>query len=162
MSTPADPDAPGRRSLLVMLAVFAGLTVVVVLASTIAGAMGSESAREPVATAVPEAEVRAFLGPLASEDLDGWVIEQIHGRRAGGLPLVLRGPGGIRLEVELRPLDARSPPAPAASGTLAVYVHGREMPQEGLMGVLALARGLRSREAVGARLTGIEPLLMGR
>lgn len=160
MSRPADPDAPGRRSLLVMLAVFAGLTIVVVLASTIAGALEPELGGERVEVSVAEAEVLGFLGPLASgERLDGWVIQQVHGRRAGGLPLVLRGPEGQSMEVELRPRDARSPPAPAMSETLAVYVQGHEMPPEGLVGVMALARALRSREAGGARLTGMTPLV---
>lgn len=163
MLTAPDPDALGPRSLLVMLAVFAGLTLVVVLGSAIAGALGpaprTRVAPEPAVVRAPEADVLAFLGPLATgQRLDGWVIERVEGRREGGLPLVLRGPEGQRLQVELRPLDAGSPPAPATSATLAIYVRGREMPPGGLAGVLALARALRQLEAGGARLGRLEPL----
>ena len=129
----ADPDALGPRSLRVMLAVFAGLTLVVVLGSTLVGALGPaprpRAAPELAVVRAPEADVLAFLGPLATGPrLDGWSIERVEGRREGGLPLLLRGPEGQRLQVELRPLDAGSPPAPATSETLAIYVRGRAMP----------------------------------
>ena len=159
MSTHAEP---GPRSLLMMLAAYTGLTLVVVLGSSIAGAI--DRAPPTPAPAVlevtePGPEVLAFFGPLRGEPFAGWVLERIEGPRAGGLPVVLRGPAGQRVTVELRPRDARSPQSPALSETLAVYVLDRELPPDGLAGVLALAQALREREAAGARL---EPLLFAR
>lgn len=171
MSTPADPDALGRRSLLATLGVFAGLTVAVVLASTIAGALEREPvgpdepiqhSRELVEARGPEADVLAFLGPLArGEPFEAWVIERIDPRREGAVPLALLGPDELRVEVELRPLDDRSPSPPASSETLAVYVRGRDTPREALAGLQALAQALRERESTGVRLAGLEPLRVG-
>jgi hypothetical protein len=172
MSTPADLDEPrlGSRSLLATLGVFAGLTIAVVLASVIAGVVERSSIepepvderREPVAVREPEADVLAFLGPLATgERFDGWVIERIDPRREGAVPLALLGPDELRVEVELRPLDDRSPDAPASSETLAIYVRGRDTPRDALAGLQALAQAVRERESAGAILTGLEPLLVG-
>lgn len=163
--SPRDPAAPGPRSLLATLAAFAGLTLVVVLVSTIAGALERPPDRSdtPLEATAPDAAMLAFFGPLAAgADLDGWAIAEISGPRAGGLPLMLRGPDDQRVTVELRPRDARSPQSPALTDTLAIYVLDRTMPPDGLTGVLALAAALRAREAAGARLPGIEPLLFTR
>jgi len=154
----------GPRSLLATLAAFAGLTIAVVLGSTLAGAPERRSMRPGLVEASPpDAGVLAFFAMLAAgERFDGWSIAQIDGPRAGGLPLVLRGPEDQRVAVELRPRDGRSPVSPAASDTLAIYVLDRDMPRDGLTGVLALAGALRAREAAGARLDGLEPLLFAR
>ena len=162
MSNPAGTLGP--RSLLATLTAFASLTVVVVLVSLLAGAPGRSPTRPTLVEAgPPDAGVLAFFAALADgERFDGWSIARIDGPRAGGLPLVLRGPEDQRVAVELRPRDDRSPVAPAASDTLAIYVLDRDMPRSGLAGVLALARALRSREAAGARLEGLEPLLFAR
>ncbi len=175
MSTPADPDQLGRRSLLTTLAVFVAMIVVVVVGSTLAGLLGRspDPVEEPierprpleVGEPEPEPEVLVFLGPLATgEPFAGWVIERIDPRRQGALALALRGPDQLAVEVELRPLDARSPLPPASSETLAVYIRsrgrGRETPAGAIAGVLALAEALREREAAGARLAGLEPLVM--
>jgi len=158
-----DPGAPGPRSLLATLGAFVGLAIVVVLGSTIAGALARAPTMPGPALAEPQppdAAALVFLGALATGDrFEGWLIERIDGRRAGGLPLVLRGPGAQRVAVELRLRDARSPASPAASDTLAIYIIDHDMPPRGLEGVLALARALHSREAAGARLPGLEPLL---
>lgn len=159
----ADPDAPGPRSLLATLAAFVGLTLVVVIGSTIAGALARGPSSPTPALAeqtAPDAAALVFLGALTTGGhFEGWRIERVDGRRAGGLPLVLRGPGAQRVTVELRPRDIRSPTSPAASDTLAIYVLDHKLPPGGLDGVLALARALRAREATGARLAGLEPLL---
>jgi len=156
----------GRRSLLATLAAFAGLTIAVVLVSTLAGAPGRIPTRPGpglVEPGPPDAAVLAFFAGLATgERFDGWSIERIDRPRAGGLPLVVRGPEDQPVAVELRPRDDRSPVSPATSDTLAIYVLDRDMPRGGLTGVLALARALRSREAAGARLQGLEPLLLAR
>ncbi|MFV8749438.1 hypothetical protein ACNOYE_02675 [Nannocystaceae bacterium ST9] len=170
MSTRADPDPLGRRSLIVTLAAFAGLTIVVVLGSTIVGAIERAAAEAeqvgpapaPALAEPPSAEpdAIAFLGPLAhGQPFDAWVIERVEPRRAGALPLALRGPEDRRVEVELRPLDDRSPPPPASSGTLAIYVRGRDTPPEAIAGAQALADALREREASGASLAELEPLI---
>jgi hypothetical protein len=74
--TPADTDSPGPRSLLATLAAFAGLTVVVVLGSTIAGALArppSDRPDTPVEATAPDADVLAFFGPLATgASIVGW------------------------------------------------------------------------------------------
>ncbi len=155
----------GPRSLLATLAAFAGLTIAVVLVSTLAGAPGRTPTRtEPgLEASPPDADTLAFFAALGSgEPFDGWSIARIDGPRAGGLPLVLRGPEQQRIAVELRPRDDRSPASPATSDTLAIYVTDRELPRDGLAGVLALAAALRAREAAGARLEGLEPLLFAR
>ncbi|HEY0135415.1 MAG TPA: hypothetical protein VGB85_15130 [Nannocystis sp.] len=165
MSTPADRGAFGPRSLLATLGMFVGLTLVVVLASTIAGVLERAPTRPApmlAGAAPPDAATLAFFGALAAGvPFEGWVIDRIDGPRAGGLPLVLRGPAAQQVAVELRPADPRSPASPAASETLAIYVIDRNMPPGGLEGVLAFARALRSREATGARLAGLWPLLAG-
>jgi hypothetical protein len=157
-----DPAALGPRSLLATLGGFVALTIVVVLVSTIAGALERVPPRSAPALgepAPPDAAALAFFGALAAgQRFEGWMIDRIDGRRAGGLLLVLRGPGAQQVAVELRPVDPRSPASPAASETLAIYVIDRSMPPGGLEGVLAFARALRSREAAGARLAGLEPL----
>ena len=156
-------DTLGPRSLLATLAAFAGLTIAVVLVSTFAGAPARSPTTPAPVEAGPDAGVLAFFAALAAgERFDRWSIVRIDGPRAGGLPLVLRGPEDQRVAVELRPRDDRSPVAPAASDTLAIYVLDRDMPPDGLTGVLALARALRAREAAGARLEGLEPLLFAR
>lgn len=160
----AEPGAPGPRSLLAMLAAYAGLTLVVVLASTIAGAIERAPPTSPAPADAPASapgpELLAFFGPLVGgEPFAGWTLERVDGPQAGGLPALLRGPAGQRVTVELRPRDARSPPSPATTETLAIYVRDREMPPDGLAGVLALAQALREREAAGARLVGLTPLL---
>jgi len=158
-----DPEAPGPRSLLAMLAAYVGLTLVVVLGSSIAGACRRTPPTSPAPADAPGPgpEVLAFFGPLADgEPFAGWALAGIDGPQAGGLPARLRGPAGLRVSVELRPRDARSPPSPAMSETLAIYVRDRDMPPGGLTGVLALAQALREREAAGARLVGLTPLLI--
>jgi len=156
----AEPEAPGPRSLLAMLAAYVGLTLVVVLGSSIAGASRRAPPTIPAPADAPGPEVLAFFGPLADgESFAGWALAGVDGPQAGGLPARLRGPAGQRVSVELRPRDARSPPSPAMSETLAIYVRDRDMPPGGLGGVLALAQALREREAAGARLVGLTPLL---
>ena len=167
MSTLDESSDPGPRSLLAMLAAYAGLTIVVVLVSAIAGAIDRAPSTSvmagPVEASAPTPEMLAFFGPLVrGAAFDGWVLERVDGPQAGGLPLVLRGPAGQRVHVELRPRDPRSPQSPALSDTLAIYVLDRDMPPGGLAGVLALADALRAREAAGARLVGLEPLLFAR
>lgn len=167
----ADPrEEPGKKSLLVMLASFAGLTVVVVVISLIAGARArSPSARPPDAGPpngrydpaksaerdAPAAEHAAagYLGPLAQGALFGrYRIVRLDPITAARLRMEIAGGPGELYEIDARARLDR-PMGAAETSYLTLRLHHDTSTAKRANGaedaVRALAAALRAREDAG-------------
>lgn len=98
----------------------------------------------------PDAQVRAFLGPVAVGTAVGaWSVAAVYGPFRGALPLILANPDGRRAQVDLLRHDDASPPgvAAAAAGHLYLVNAGRghaATPPDLEDAIAALARALPS------------------
>lgn len=110
----------GRRSLVGMLAVYAGLTIAVVGASRVHACLGSRPRAEAFERA-PSAELRAFLGVVAPGGVVGrWTVHEVGPLlRSGNLRVELRA-GGERVALTLARRGADAP-AVATTRELALY-----------------------------------------
>jgi len=117
-----------------------------------------ESAAVPSGPALeaPSQDVLRYFGPIAAGTTigDRWVVEQVHGVRAGAIPVLLRTQDGTRYAVEVM---RRADGSGAIDGTerVEVFLSNRAdgstpTPEEQGLGAMALAAALRSREADGA------------
>lgn len=153
----SDRTEPGRRSLLVMLASFAALTLLVITFSLTAGTWKSRPAQDG-----PSPEVVAFLGPLAGGDRFGaFHISRVDPAR-GRMTLEITTDAGERYMVDVH---ARSPSAPqgiAETSRLAIYLRSEQRdaptPEAAVRACTALAAALRAREEAGHEPPPLEHL----
>lgn len=142
------PAPFGRRSLLGALAVYAALTLGVVVTSRALTCTGGAG---PRAGLVPP-DLTAFLGPVAAGmSLGSWTIEHVGPVHDGGLRLVVRPAQGDPLVLELTRLDPAGPRPLARTATLAVYSvkpGPGDTPPEELAVAAELARAVAAREAL--------------
>lgn len=150
---------PGRASLYVTLAAFAGVIAVAHVASALAR---RRPAPPPTASATPSPPpdgVAGYLGPLATgAPFAGHRLGRVDPVRDGQLTLEIVGPAG-RWVVDLRARDPAAPPGLAATAAVAIYLRGSGPTQaDALAACLALADALAAREAAGARPPPLRPL----
>lgn len=164
MSEPSTMAEPGRRSLLVMLAVFAALAFSVSGASIAYNALVTvrTRARAPL---MPDPQVITFLGPLAEgARFGGWFISRVEPPQRGRITLELGSESGERVTVDVH-ARARAKDAPAAiaeTSSLAIYVRsgkGGSLTSEAAQRACdALADALEDRENAGIKPPTLEPL----
>lgn len=165
-------DNLGRRSLIATLLAFAGATVLVVGVATVVGLEHARSdsdsdpdrssdaaaSQQRTAPALDPATRAWFARYADGHSFAGWAIRELEATHDGALRVVLADDSGARVTVDLRPLDPESPPPIARSETLAVYVHGRELPPSAHTASEALAAVLRELERAGPLPIELEPL----
>lgn len=151
---------PGRRSLLVTLGVFAGLVVVVNVASRLAPrppprVVHSTSAPAPTPSSSLGADVQHYLGLLAEGTaFEGFRITRVDPLRDGRLTVQV---GTWSIDVHAR--DDHAPKPLAETGQVALYLRGSGATSaEALAACTALAKALSLREAAGAKAPALSPL----
>jgi hypothetical protein len=153
----ADRAEPGRRSLLVMLACFAALTLLVVAFSFTAGAWKPRPAQDG-----PPPEVVAFLGPLARGDRFGsFHVSRLEPAR-GRMTMEITTDAGERYVVDVHARSAAAPPGIAETPRLAIYLRNEQRnaptPEAAVRACAALAAALREREEAGHEPPPLEHL----
>lgn len=117
----------GRRSLVGMLLVYAGLTLAVVAASGVHACLGRRAPAAERLERAPSAELLKFLGPVAAGGAVGrWTVHEVGPLRNGNLRVELRA-GAER--VALTVTRGGPGPTPVATSTgLAIFpaVHDLE------------------------------------
>ena len=142
---------------LAWLALLAGSAVVLLAAALLrvrrrrARPVVYPPAAEPCADA-PEpgtrsAEILALFGELRSgSTVGGWRIDGIYEGDRGCVPVLLAGPDGTRLRIDILQRDPESPPPPAQTEKLALYLAGMRAgsitPDDCMRGTMALAAAL--------------------
>lgn len=149
---------PGRRSLLVTLGGFAGLVVVVNVASRLAPRPPPRVVH-PVSAPAPSsslgADVHHYLGPLAEgAAFEGFRITRVDPLRDGRLTVQV---GTWSIDVHAR--DDHAPKPLAETAQVALYLRGSGATSaEALAACTALAKALSLREAAGAKAPALSPL----
>lgn len=109
----------------------------------------AEPCAEHPAPGTRSAEVLALFGELRpGSTLDGWRIAGIYEDDRGCVPVLLGGPDGTRLRIDVLRRDPESPPPPAQTEKLALYLAGMRAgsttPDDCMRGALSLASALAS------------------
>jgi hypothetical protein len=109
----------------------------------------AEPCAEHPAPGTRSSEVLALFGELRpGSTLDGWRIAGIYEDDRGCVPVLLAGPDGTRFRIDVLRRDPESPPPPAETEKLALYLSGMRAgsrtPDDCQRGALALATALAS------------------
>lgn len=112
----------------------------------------AEPCAERPAPGTRSAEVLALFGELRpGSTIDGWRIVGIYEDDRGCVPVLLAGPGATRLRIDVLHRDPESPPPPAQTEKLALYVSGMRdgsiTPDDCARGAQALAAALGAVDA---------------
>lgn len=153
----SDERAPGRKSLVLVLALSGALVALGAIAALVARWSGAGDAAEEPEMAAAGPAVRALFGDLSDGTaLERWRIVRVHDVFRGAIPVELAMPDGARFEVDVLRRDPAGPEGIGHTDDLALYLANggggstATVEEQGL-GVMALARALGAREAQGAK-----------
>lgn len=169
MNDPPPPDQePGRRSLLITIAVFGTLALIVSGASLVVGAFPKAGAPSSAPSSsfsaeAPDPQVIAYLGPLAEGKPFGrYHIARIGPLQHGEITLELAAEDGPPLTVDVRAASPASPKGIAETKRVVLYLRsspGTQTTAEAQQACVDLAAALKAREEAGnAPPAALEPL----